>query len=261
MQEYVILKLCSLLWEKSDQIRVLIGMCNEHLKLKKHLYFVKSRPVYVPHSLKPDKTYGCEITGTSCSFCLSDWQPRTIFLDTTLNEGVWLWTVEVKWEGERSSGFWVGVAPSNLISECSKQWLGEFDGTYSLHTAFNSDWTLPLQLHGLKDLAQEEVDVIGKEELLQSKRYFTYPDPWVVKMEVNTGAGMLHFAINDRKLPGAISHIPFSHSRPWYIGASGGGFYSGACLTSLYLQRLPAATLHASSCAHYECRARTRDSL
>lgn len=118
MQRDVLLRLFHLLWDKSEKIQAIIGMCEEHMDWRTHSYFLKHRPRKIPASFCSTGGYafrgGYSVTDTKnprilrCSFTSEEW--RTVFLDPVIDsESSFRWKVKIKYEKDANGSGIIGA--------------------------------------------------------------------------------------------------------------------------------------------------------
>lgn len=216
LEEYVILRLCCLLWYKNAEIRALIGMCESNYRLKNHLYFLSNRKtkinvsfIEIPPSLLFEST----------------------FVNNQIESGVFRWDLSfVKDEGIKTL-FCIGIVSSPLVEKCSH--LGKDEGacSFSLYMFIKE---LGVGLRGVDDSVDFPHHTVGI-----TKRS-------LVSVEVDANARTLSFFLNGEKIPFIISHIHV----PLYIGASG---VEWTFFQSLSFYRLPSVTPSPIVCRSYRC--------
>lgn len=118
MKRDVILRLC-ILMKNPQNIREVMGMCEEHFSWKNRSYFLNGRK---KHFLLGDfmpTPSSCLVSrisaGVNCAFLTAKtWQ--TMFLNARICNSIWRWEVQIEYGGmygHKSSSFWMGTAPSN----------------------------------------------------------------------------------------------------------------------------------------------------
>lgn len=260
----VLLHLCFVIENKSTLdgrkkdacIRAIFGVCQKHIEWKRNKYFVNGRIqfIYPKTALRPNPTGGCIISRTSigekCDFSTDS--PHTVFLDTVIREGVFRWTVRIKYGMSKAedSGFYLGAVPVSLIDRCHEDVLGS---AYSLGVGTcclvfwrgEKKWRLFAHLRGVE----------GEESL--PRRGSDVPDDSLVVLEIDAYACTIFFIVNGKRFPYGISEVPI----PTCLGMS--ACYQPSSFTSVSFARLPAPTpvLMASSTsssplspALYKCR-------
>lgn len=126
--DYVILRLCNLLWNEHAIVRTLIGMCESNYRLKEHIYFRGSRPTKISSSLGQIMTKEFIIKrtpeGEECTFKRA---VQTVFVNRQIDKGVFRWNIYFKYETTPMTVFKIGISPPNLVSECSNVFLGSIE--------------------------------------------------------------------------------------------------------------------------------------
>lgn len=238
----IVLRLCNLMGNVDQSLRMLFGMCQEPISWKNHPFFVESRVKNSNISMIfkiPDSYRGLTISSLSVIFSTSSW--RTIFLDTKISKGVYQWTVRIAYAYDRYSSFCIGSAPCHRAWEYSTHQLGYFGDNFSGSASFwfwkNSDSSLGSSLYGVENRKKLKKNSIVVE------------NNSLVSVEVNVKSEYLSFFLNKRKIPLAISNIICPVSEHVYLGISGdyGSF------TSLSFRRLPTDTPSPVVCKVFEC--------
>lgn len=240
MENYVVLRLCSLVWNRDNVVKSLIGLCQEHCCLKSHDFFVKSRPVNVSVSFRPNPKGSCEFSlsdiGQRCLFTCTKEESRTIFLNKKISQGVFRWTTRIEYNNP-DSYFRIGVTLPELVNACDDSSFLNVEGSCYLCFGLCADGTLGSILGGVEDSA-----TISKSET-------QVPERGLVAMEVDCTMHTLFFFVDGMRIPRAISHVPV----PLCIGMSG---LDGQALSSVSFRRLPACTPARESCTLYRYTAK-----
>lgn len=214
MRRDIVLQLCNLLLCKSDEIRMIFGMCNENYKWKSHSYFVKNRPRIVSAAFIPFQKYGGVETKTSgknlvCEFTRFDRAWRTVFLDLLVTKGIFRWSVQIVYADEVFSTFCLGMAPSiSVHSSCaSDDCLGSHysHGSCSFQFWRHADGLMESYLRGVED----SVSIPREETAVRNKA--------VVTVEADSDVCTLSFFVDGIKIPRTISDIAV----PFHFGMSG----------------------------------------
>lgn len=227
---------------------LIIGMMDTfYAWSKQHIFFWALIGFNIPTSFRPNPKGSCQFISRECLFC-NDWFNRTVFLNARVTvvflvlssffysfEGVFLWTVRIKYAERNESFFRFGISPSDLLGLCDDQDLGVVAGTCAYRFNKRHQDVLTSDLCGLENkwnipLAETVVD-----------------DHSLVSLEVDAGACTLSAFVNGRKVPGAISHICL----PLHFGMSG---YLGQSFTTVFFQHLADPTPSSVVCKFYKCK-------
>lgn len=209
-----------------------------------------SRPTYTSLSISPDTDtpmievvssfrqnpkggYTLKKTpvGEMCSFTCDCY--RTIFLASAILEGIFRWTVIIKYSREKSCVLSIGAAPTNRVHFCEEDKFGKTTGTCCFAFWREVDGRLQSGLHG----------VVGEEDIPPSET--RVPDDSLVAIEMDTRTHVLSFSVNERKVPRDIAHV----YGPLYFGIS--GCYNPS-FTSVSFRRLSVPTPSIGPCKSYE---------
>lgn len=237
MERNIVLQLCRVLWDETDTIKVIIGMCDEHFRCKSHPYFIQKRPISHPTAFLSSPAVGYQVVPINkkgqvfCTFTNTNGY-RTLFLDKKISEGIYRWTISVKYK-EKFSFFYFGAAHCecacklpfsslDVPGSCSfKFW--EEDGLFSGLRGIDSFRRIP----------ENETKVESGSE---------------AAVEADTITQTLSFFVQKKRVPHAISGV----NLPMYLGVS--TMYRPS-FTSLSFYRLPSAT-HSSSNSSSACSVR-----
>lgn len=254
MQKRLLLRLCSLFWNKSDCVRELIGSCEEHYLIKKNIVFLNYRPLAIHASLSPHFSDQCNITHTAFGeqCCVPDYISWTVFLNREIIVGIYRWTVYIdQYDIQNDSHLGIGIAPANtrIMDLCSYEKLGGVKGTCSFCFGRGGSF-----LHGVKGEFRNPplpfllrgVPMQGTQINLFPKEETTIPERSFVSAEVVTCEGTLSFFVGEKKVPRAISCI----SVPLFFGMS--AYRTCLSLTSVSFRRLPCPTPTSTPCTYYE---------
>lgn len=262
MQNYIILRLCGLLWHAKDKIRLIIGMCEEHYKIKNHPFFIHNRPKTIFFSLLPEPIGSrtafivqpvlsmwyrvqCAIgsvlpkmaPSTACSLhphpmeCsfTSAYNDKTLFIDHAVTKGVFRWTVRIAFaKRKNASGFHMGVASPGLLTACYGQILGGVEGAFSFCFArYCNDelrsWTPGMGYNHWIDHPNNKIPVM---------------DGSLVSIETDCAAHTLAFFVGDAMAPHVFSEV----YAPFHFGISGWRRGDKSSFASVAFRRLPSAT-------------------
>lgn len=226
VQRDIILRLCALFWNKSDEIKSIIGMCKEHFDWKNRSFFVNSRPKVVPYVFRSVPDRGCTLTptpkGVKCVLTTKSF--HTLFFDQLINEGVYRWTVQIVY-GTNGYSFNFGAANRMdlLFMDCISY------GGACFHFWQNSSEKIPRSmLDGVEGYS------IGRGT---EHGAIVVPSGGAVAMETDTETRTLCFFVNDRKICYGISEVIV----PFYMGLTQCGGHDQHFI-SLSFRRLPSAT-------------------
>lgn len=182
---------------------------------------------------------GCLLTGFAtsengvCSFTQES-SYRTVFVDNGITEGIFDWTVRIKYSEGRASHFWIGAAPCSLLDTCADHALGHCGGVGSFYFWRDDGCSLGSYLiaKGNADIPETETPV---------------PDGSVVTVEINADARTLSFFVDGKKVPRMVM-IARAES-PLYLGVSD---MHGSSFTFCSFRRLPFPMPALLSCKVYE---------
>lgn len=233
----IFLRLSELLWYEEKKIIAIVGMCQEHVTWSSHPYFVKWRPKKVPYSFFDDpsgRSLVCHTAaGLQCKFnpnqptfpfpfgcfCLykgddEDYIDRMIFLNSAINEGIYRWTVRIKYALFKPTTFNLGASPPDLLSAKQDRVLDLFSNN-SARTAYLSLW------RDGPGLLRSYIYGVGGEVPPDETQV---PQGACVAIEVDANAHTLAFFVNGTKIPHIITHMRF----PVHLGVTGscGSFFS-----------------------------------
>lgn len=244
MQRDIVLRLCCLCWFEDDKIRSIFGMCGKYYQWKRHRFFVNNRPLEIVdlfhENSKEQYILGMTISGIQCRF--TPYSLATIFLNTTITQGVFRWTVKPGYNPHlRKSDFYLGAAPADLLRRCECMGLGTLNGSASFffwrrlnhleNTLRSLLWGIRWGPHGYEASHQLETPV---------------PDNSLVSIEADSAARTLCFFVNGQKVPRAVSDMCF----PLHFGMSGS---CNVFFISLSFRRLPSVTPSPVVCKFYPC--------
>lgn len=237
LEGYVVLRLCCLLWYKVEEIRALIGMCESTYRLRKHPFFLASRPSSILSSYCLASINSCEFHltpfGMKCLFIRKYPCTQTVFINCRINKGVFRFSAFFDYGTRNLSVFKIGICPSNLVNLCSNAFLGDVDGSCCFSFFKAPDNNLCSGVCGA------DVDLERLEYKIQERS--------LVSLEVDVSARILYFFVDEVKIPIAISHIHV----PLYIGISG---YWGQSFIPASFCRLPTISPSSAVCKPYSCR-------
>lgn len=208
--------------EKDLKIRVIIGLCQEHAMWKTHHYFVNTRIQYVnpPAAFIPNPQGGCTLLHTrSGGQCTVDgaFDFRVVFLDKRIDEGIYKWTVQVRFSSEVSSSLGLVAAPPESLEE----WNGLIDTITDVYSfIFNCYSAVFLLTTGSNDIDLPGVVVVDRA---------------FVAIEFDIARHVLFYFVNGEKIPYAFANV----NAPVHFGIFGN---PGTSVTSMSLRRLPSVT-------------------
>lgn len=236
-----VLRLCNLLWNDSEKVRNIIGMCKNHYLWKNHGYFVRNRPTIVPAFLLPSGenkvTITCSPLGELCTFLYSDL--HTVFLNTLVSEGIFRWNIKIRYGEIRDciTEFGVGVAPLDHVVKNPGHIFGECSGACSFQFWERCEMEYGAYLWGVN---------------VNEKREERVPDSSVVSLEIDADAQVLNFFVNGKRFPKGISGVP----TPLYPGVSAHGQRCSVTLLSFFRlpTRTPTRSPSSAVCVLYKCR-------
>lgn len=228
------------------------GMFSEALSrkptLKEVSKFQCAQNVNVPHAITPNLKFKTEIVTTKSGmrYCFSDVSSGwgTLFLNVPISTGVYQWTVQIEYHtklpdadrGDYYSSFWFGGAASPS-HEFDRSYLGESGRDVlasSFNFRYNNDRSLTSTLVGVKNAS-----AIPRQETV-------VPNHALVSLEVDIGARMMCFFVENSKVPRSISSVPV----PIHLGMSIATL--STAFTSVALKKLPAATPSPVRCVLHE---------
>lgn len=242
MKRDVILRLFNFLWDDSCKVKMTVGMCEEHCVWIKHSYFLENKPLKIPVSFRINEKGLLKYThtplGETCLFENGS-EFRTVFLDYVVAKGFIRWTVKISYGESKSSYFWIGAAPPDLLDKCAGNALG-------------------MKAHGTWSFSFFKTKKIQRSNLfgMRTSSYIPHlatsvPDGSMVAVEADAAACTLSFFVDGVKVPHGFSHTPF----PLYLGISTCTVGTGRpSFTSLSLHRLRAPTPSLVQCRLYQCK-------
>lgn len=241
LENYVVLRLCRLLWSKVEQIRSLIGMCHSYYLLKNNVFFVNSRPTdimsYFLVNSKEGYMFYFTPVGVKCLFACEHIVPQTVFLNTPISRNVYRWSIYLEYGPKTIRIFRIGVGSLEFMKNYSDSLLGDNCGSCSFcfFTTLGFHPQLGFSVHGVKTNNGVEDMKYGVTE--QS----------LVSVEVDANKRRMVLFVNGKQIPYAISHLPV----PLHIGISG---LPGQAFTFVGFSRLP--TFSPSSTVNVVCECR-----
>lgn len=231
MRYIVLMRLCDVLGERPENVRVVIGCCLEHVQwlTRKENYFAEMRVMYIRPTLDTGRLERTQ-SGMRYNFVLPDqWERVSLSLNphTVISQGVWRWTVQIRYSNStypEPSCFCVG--PTRIKDSYS----------YYENTVY-----FKFEKHGraLKTYVCGTEDV--QETVLRRTRI---PNDAFVSVEIDNERHTLSLLVDGRRVPHLISDLPPSEGL-WIKGCNAGAF------TSVSLHHLRSAyTLPSSYIIH-----------
>lgn len=226
VQKFSIMRLCGVLWLRSDSIRQILGCCKEFFDLKIHRVFLNSRPHTIPDVFRSIPDPGCTLTPTPKGLkCVVTTKfNQTLFFDKLINEGVYRWTVQIMY-GTNGYNFYFGAA--NRMDMLSYECIC-FGG------ACFCFWQNSERIEPRSMLKGVEGYSLGRGTEYGA---IVVPSGGTVAMEADTEARTVCFFVNDRKIRYGISDVIV----PFYMGLTQCGGHDQH-FVSLSFRRLPSAT-------------------
>lgn len=276
MQNYILLRMCKIFWDKDDIIRLLLGMCEEHYQIKNHHFFIKSRPRNIHKALRPNESWGCYLTSCldsdSHSVLVPEWCrqhqrcvftvkgdsscTRTFFLDGEIKgtRGIFQWIIRITYGLGGDTVFHLGSAPSDRLSYFDVHFVGSIARSSSMSFSQTSSGGVPNDrtrpaLHTSQSQTSLE-GITAEYGLLHHPRGDSVPDGALVAVEIDVAACTLSFFVNAKKQPFKISRV----CMPLYLGVSRCGHATGSAFTPVAFRRLPACTPSALACPLFEMK-------
>lgn len=237
MMRDVILRLCSLMYFKVHNVRVVVGMSKEHFLWKSHMNF--KRIIFsVPHSFCENMRNGCvHIVQSSlgmkmkCVFSHCTNSYTSTFVNKVIYEGVWRWTVQIlypKEKPEKTFSFSLGIAPSDHVL------------VYRSHRSACLE--VSRKTHGLLLTDKRPGTEDPRQALVGPNTEYTYlsngvgvPDRSLISVEVDMSLRRLFFFINGRMVPSGF----IGFYQPISFGGSVDRTSSHPSLASISLCRVP----------------------
>lgn len=187
MKRNTVLRLCHLFWYRIE----LFGMCKEHYLWINHPYFLKQRPKKIPSFLlqnpKGELIFSRTSEGEQCTF--TNTNPRTVFLDKRITDGIFRWTIRVN---NNCSSFCIGIASSALLKIFEDVNLGLVNGSCSLVFSTTSPPRL-LVAGSINEFPTGEADFFSNNSS--------------IAIEINTTTHTLAFFVGEKKVPLSVTHI------------------------------------------------------
>lgn len=212
----VFLALFQRFFDEPKKIRTIMGICKEQYIYKTYPFFVKSRPVNILASFRPNPMGGIAMLPNKQASFGADC--RTVFLDRPVITGETIqWTININYADGKSS-FHIGVAPANSLKQCDKKVLGNAVGC-SFGFWKSEDGSFGLNMIG----AEPDTETDPLIELIVTNGS-------LVTVEVSDGTMALF--VNEELVPAVIR---LAHTRPpLHLGVTGVG---GPSFTSVAVRR------------------------
>lgn len=225
----VLLHLTWLLWFKTDQIRLIIGMCCEHFQLKTHSLFILKRPINIPVLFRAQKDQIWQQCDSSngekqfTSILSNDYDFRMIFLDNQMAKDIFHWAIRIKYSFYRNAYMNISAVPSVDVDNCltCRHFSSAVCGGCSFQFA---------KVYGCL-----QSRLCGTKETPFLNCLSPVPDNSLVAIEADMHAHTVTFFVNELKLPFVVTGV----RGPLYFGVTGVGKSS---FTSVLYRRLAAPT-------------------
>lgn len=242
MNRNVILRICGMLFYHCNEIRAIMGMCEENYQWRKNSFFVKGRTINFSSlfngveylvGFRPNPVGGCVLTNTpfgkQCFFTSQTSSgSRSVFIDSYISKGIFHWTVRIIYSKAGRSELYLGITPPNRLRDCDISYLGCVEGTCSFGFWRDDNGILKSSLYGVTPTKTK----FSKNEPTPTDNEFTggvacdgdaacllatnVPNDSFVSVEMNMKDRTLSFLVCGKKIPYVISHLPPSV----YVGAS-----------------------------------------
>lgn len=218
MQRNIIIRICNLTWNKTNEIRAIFGLCAEYYEWKKSRFFLTGRPLKITVSFLSNKQNMHYVkdtpTGMQCLFRSNNVQ--TLFLSKMISEGVYRWTVRINYASKDCSEFQIGVAPVALATRCVDKLLGWFEGTSAVGF-YRDDLERENKFYLLPGgFVIQNSYLCGVEKCPHSFYFPEVTDDSLVTIEVDCAARAVCFFFNGEKIPPVICGVRL----PLLIGIS-----------------------------------------
>lgn len=232
MKRDIIFRLCTLMWNDIENIRMIVGLCNEHFIWKKHLFFLRNRPKKVAMLIEHNPFGKYTLSGTPPKLrILFTGLLGTFFLKSVITMGIFNWVVRINYEGKKDCKFHIGAAPPDCRSFCYNP--PRPNGTCSF-----CFWISSYYQEGKSELCgvKKCTEIPSNETAV--------PDSSLVEIEADCGEKTLSFFVNHRKIPRVISSV----RNPLRFGMS--GFEEGH-ITCVSFLRYTAPTRSSVRCKYH----------
>lgn len=247
----IILRLCILLWHRNDEIKAIIGMCDEHYEWKSNNFFLEGRPMNLPYAYQISRTTSNAINVTLSQYTFI--KPTTLCLNASFVVGVWHWTVQITYSehsnfrsrdllgllGVDVPHLSIGVVQSSLQEQLDTSKLGLISGSAGF--SFQKDpssGSLQSFLFGARHPIIPTVKIIGVRGFMKNYNLveIDVPNHSLVTMEVDLNTHMLSFFVGEKKVPKGVSKLP---AKTFFFGISGS---IGSSFSTVFLRRVPCPT-------------------
>lgn len=234
---------------KDRSIRSIVGICEEHIKWITHPYFLEGRKRFmsIPVSFGINLEKVCSFTQTPAgklyTFYDSDfWQ--SVFLDKSISDGVFCWTVRIKYsKGEKYSSLRIGALPTHILQRTlrssSTPWKDSPWVDYNWTSKPFDNWSFSFFRKGYRNPTS------GPEELVHVCNTDLVPDNAVVSLEADADTHTLSLFVDGIKNPLCYVDV----NGPLNMGVSG---LNGPSFLSVSFLRLPCATPSPVVCTLYK---------
>lgn len=247
MQRNVILRLCCLPQIGNDEVRTLIGTCQQHYVWKKHPFFLSARPqnlsmvmISNPNGGDYDITHA-EKSRLNVVFTRFN-TFASVFLNRTVSKGCYRWTVCME-SGDNSLLF--GSCPSDRVHKFYSNMIGlerrNSPHGYGAGTGGSCSFQfVNASLVRLRGWAVTDHCVPDVEKKIPTTSEKS------VALEVDVSKRTLSLFVAGKKVPYDFSEV----NCPLHLGMSG---YHTPSFTSVSFARLVAPTLSWVVCTHHPC--------
>lgn len=240
MKRDIVLHLCQVMNLKGDQVvRVLIGMCQEHVRWKsadifKSALFQTGRinDTFIGPA-SPDGLFKRTMMGEkSCVFTAAK---PVVFLETPIHsKGVWQWNTQITHGGRKGNMMCIGFSPALIISDYLREKPRFFGSLYGLR--FGPERSHMLNVYAPRRMREGDVLPITPGVASGS----------VVMLECDTEKMTLSFFIDGAKIATGVSLVP--HQIPLHFGMAGDPKSS---FTSLSFRMVPSPTESSMECLYF----------
>lgn len=244
MKRNIIIQLCGLLWCDLIKVRTIFGICGQYQKWKRHSSFLNKRPTNLTTFLCQNPSGGYTLTPKSAGIQCMFFDDRSVFLDRSLSEGIFRWTIQIHFGVVTEMTFFLGCAPSAVLSCFNERCIGG-------STVLGSCSLVVYRGYDGGGSRLSSVDDWDNNDIPTSEGQVT--DNSVVAIEADTISRTLTFFVDRKKMAYGISNTAV----PLHMGMSRWRGQPG--FTSLSFRRVPAPTPSLVVCKLYNCRPAKKD--
>lgn len=193
MQRDIIVELCNMMWRKPHLIRMIVGMCREHLEWKKHWFFLHKK-IYENLTLAflPNSALGENVAIVGNEIKKSDSESYNFILDTVLDHGLFKIVLNYECDVTFTSCFCCGLVHKSSIS-------------HRFHSR-------PSGKSGYCVVFFNGIECGDKS--VHFARLYEPTENHTLALELNTEktgkGGIMHIYVDDKQIPCAITEIPSS---------------------------------------------------